>query len=372
MSAPTLTRPQARAGTDLPIVVAGGGSRGLAAAEALLDAGRPVVVVEAADAVGGLARSVELWGSAHSLAAHGVPATAGAGVPAQWLDLAGGHVERTAAHRVTVRAGRSAGPVRPAGRLARSAARLSGAPARAGRHDVLSPAAGTGALWAELARRLRARGADLLLGTTAVGLEVQDGRVRGLRVRDAAGERVLAASGVVDALPAHRRLLAPGAVAVARSLDTHLVHLLVAAPEGAPVGPPVHEVTVEDPSLRTHRLTAARAWRPRALAGPGGAVLRAELRTGADDEVAGLDDAALRDLVVAELPALGVLHPVRVLEHAVVHLPASAPVPGAALAEVPGALPAGLVRAEDGPVPGAGDGLPAGRAAAARSPLAVR
>ncbi|MCI2237622.1 FAD-dependent oxidoreductase [Paenibacillus sp. TRM 82003] len=372
MSAPTLTRPQARAGTDLPIVVAGGGSRGLAAAEALLDAGRSVVVVEAADAVGGLARSVELWGLPHSLAAPGVPGSAAAGVPAQWLDLAGGHVERTAAHRATVRGGRPTGPARPAGRLARSAARLAGAPALAGRHDVLSPVAGTGALWAELARRLRARGAVLLLGATAVGLQVQDGRVRGLCVRDAAGEHVVAARAVVDALPAHRRLLAPGAVAVARSLDTHLVHLLVDAPDGAPVGPPAHEVTVEDPSLRTRRLTAARAWRPRALAGPAGAVLRAELRTAAGDEVATLDDAALRDLVVAELPALGVTRPVRVLEHAVVHLPASAPVPGAALTEVPGALPVGLVRAEDGPVPGAGDGLPAGRAAAALLPLPVR
>ncbi|WP_323132671.1 NAD(P)-binding protein, partial [Kineococcus indalonis] len=73
MSAPTLARPRAGTGARPPVVVAGAGSRGLAAAEALLDAGCAVVVLEAADAAGGLARSVPLWGLPHALAAHGLP-----------------------------------------------------------------------------------------------------------------------------------------------------------------------------------------------------------------------------------------------------------------------------------------------------------
>ncbi|WP_432574336.1 NAD(P)-binding protein [Kineococcus sp. SYSU DK005] len=379
MSAPTLERRRAGTGADLPVVVAGAGSRGLAAAEALLDAGLAVVVVEAADAPGGLARCAPLWGLPHSLAAHGLPCTAAPDLVAQWLDLSGGHVERTRARHAVARGGRVTGTApRPAGRLARAAARL--APA-AGEHDVLSPVAGTGALWAELVRRLRSRGATVLLGTTALALEVAAGRVGAVRVRDADGERRLACRAVVDALPEHRRLLAPGSIALTRSLDTHLVHLLVEAPDGAPVGPAAHDVTVDVTAgpaagagpagggLRTARLTPARAWRPRTLARRAGAVLRAELRSTGDDALSALDEAGLRRLVQAELPALGVTAPVRVLDDAVLHLPASVPVPGG---EAGADLPAGLVRAADGPVPGAGDGLAAGRAAAARVPLPVR
>ncbi|NAZ87391.1 hypothetical protein GTR00_14985, partial [Kineococcus sp. T90] len=239
-------------------------------------------------------------------------------------------------------------------------------------HDVLSPAAGPGALWAELVRRLRTRGATVLLGATAAGLEVQGGRVTAVRVRDAHGEHRVACRAVVDALPGHRRLLPPGAVALSRSLDTHLVHLLVEAADGAVVGPAAHDVTVDPTAaggLRTVRLTSARAWRPRTLARRSGAVLRAELRSTGHDELSALDDAGLRRLVEAELPALGVPGPVRVLDDVVLHLPASVPVPGG---EADAALPEGLVRAADGPVPGAGDGLAAGRAAAARVPVPVR
>ncbi|WP_432560753.1 FAD-dependent oxidoreductase [Kineococcus esterisolvens] len=334
MSAPTLVRQEAGTGAGLPVVVAGAGSRGLAAAEALLDAGLEVVLVETADAVGGLARSVQLWGLPHSLSSPGLAVNAAPQVVAQWLDLSGGHVERTRARHALA----------PHGHRPRVPRRGP---------EVLSPVAGTGALWAELARRLRARGALVLTGATATGLHVQDGRVAAVRVQDATGEHLLACRGVVDALPTHRRLLPPGVVAVTSSRDAHLVHLLVEAPDGAVVGPRAHDVTAAAPGPRVRRLTSARAWRPRTLASARGAVLRAELAA-PGDELSGADDAALRRLVLAELPALGVPAPVRVLDDAVLRLPASLPL---AVEEAGGAALAGLVRVEDGPVPGRAAGL---------------
>ncbi|WP_432509505.1 NAD(P)-binding protein [Kineococcus auxinigenes] len=349
MSAPTLVRQEAGTGAGLPVVVAGAGSRGLAAAEALLDAGVDVVVVEAADTVGGLARSVQLWGLPHSLSSPGLAVAAAPPVVAQWLDLSGGHVERTRArHALAARGHRPRVPRRST--------------------EVLSPVAGTGVLWAELARRLRARGALVLTGTTATGLHVQDGGLAAVRVQDASGSRLLACRGVVDALPTHRRLLPPGSVAVASSRDAHLVHLLVEAPDGAVVGPRAHDVTAAAPEPRVRRLTSARAWRPRTLASTRGAVLRAELAA-PGDELAAMDDAALRRLVLSELPALGVPGPVRVLDDVVLRLPASLPL----TAEEAGGAPLpGLVRVEDGPVAGAGDGLPAARAAVQRLAVPVR
>jgi len=71
-----------------PTVVVGGGPAGLAAALELTRAGRPVVVVEREDGVGGIARTVERGGFRFDLGGHRF-LTASAEVQALWEELLG-------------------------------------------------------------------------------------------------------------------------------------------------------------------------------------------------------------------------------------------------------------------------------------------
>ncbi|ABS04401.1 FAD-dependent oxidoreductase [Kineococcus radiotolerans] len=393
MSAPAVEDVTGREGTDQPVVVIGAGPAGLAAAEHLLDAGVQVVVVDGAPAVGGLSRSIELWGHRFDLGPHSFLSDSHPESVARWLDLAGavGGVERTEAVRSAVWRGRVVGfPPSPAQVLrtvgALGAARLAGGRVAAtldrrgpaatahealvarhgravveelfvpytrkylGAHprelsaafadklqgtrrgwsgpvDLLTPREGTGAVWEELARRLRARGARILLDTRVVGLSTSGTRVTGVQVRDAGAEFGIGARAVVSSVPAPVLLRwLPGTRAPAgpalRSRDTHLVHLLV---EG-PVGQDSHYVTAYDESLRVGRLTNTRVWRPGTFRDEPRTALCAEFWSSGDDDLAARSDHELAQLAVSELPAFGVDPRVRVLDHHVLRLPRSVPV----------------------------------------------
>ncbi|WP_432524800.1 protoporphyrinogen/coproporphyrinogen oxidase [Kineococcus sp. SYSU DK006] len=404
MSATVVEARSGRGGEDRPVVVIGAGPAGLAAAEHLLDAGVRVVVLDGAPQVGGLSRSVQLWGEPYDLGPHSFYSSSHPESVRRWLDLAGaaGGLERTVARRGAVWRGRAVafppGPrdvlraVGPAGALAlaasRSAARLparrADAPPRTAhdalvaRHgravveelfvpycrkylgvgpqqlsaafadkllgtragfsgpvELLTPARGTGAVWEELARRLRERGARILLGTTVTGLDTEDGRISAVTARDAGGESTLPVRAVVSSVPpplllrwlpgaaTSRTAPAPGAGGPAlRSRDTYLVHLLV---EGE-VGQQAHYVTAYDESLRVGRLTNTRAWRPQRFAGAPRTVLCAEFWSSGEDDLAARSDSELAQLAVAELPAFGVDRGVRVVDCDVLRLPRSVPV----------------------------------------------
>lgn len=438
MSAPVVEGVAARGSTDQPVVVVGAGPAGLVAAERLLDAGVPVVVVDSATGVGAGPGSVELWGHRFDLGPQGLRSDAHPESVTRWLDLAGavGGVERTRAVTSAVWRGRVValppGPgqaLRAAGagrgaRMAggRLAARFSGPvqpPADAyevlvaahgrgavdellvpharkhlgvhprelpavaaaelqglrgggnGPVDLLTPREGTGAVWDELARRLRARGARILLGTRVVGLSTRERHVTAVQLRDSAAEFSLPARAVVSALPAADALgWLPGtsvpAGAVPRRRDTHLVHLLV---EG-PVGQHAHQVTACDESLRVGRLTNTRTWRPVAFRDEPRTVLRAEFWSSGDDDVSARPEHELAQLAIAELPAFGVDPRARVLDHDVLRLPRSVPVPtrgdAAARAAVDEQLDRFANLAQVGPRPQDGqDDLLAGRGALA-------
>lgn len=194
--------------------------------------------------------------------------------------------------------------------------------------ELLTPREGTGAVWDELARRLRARGARILLGTTVTGLSATDGRITAVRVRDNAAEFSIATRAVVSTVPAPVLLQwLPGTTAPTgpspRHRDTYLVHLLL----DGEVGQDSHDVTAYDESLRVGRLTNTRVWRPATFRDEPRTVLRAEFWSSGDDDLSARTDHELAQLAVAELPAFGVDRGVRVLDHDVLRLPRSVPVP---------------------------------------------
>ncbi|PRY17997.1 protoporphyrinogen/coproporphyrinogen oxidase [Kineococcus rhizosphaerae] len=391
-----------RAEVDEPVVVIGAGPAGLAAAEHLLDAGQQVVVVDGAPGVGGLSRSVELWGHRFDLGPHSFLSNSHPESVTRWLDLAGaaGGIERTEAVRSAVWRGRvvgfppgpadvlrTAGPRRTA-QLAASRVRsrvrprvrpdapaVSAHDALVARHgaavveelfvpycrkylgvhpaelspafadklqgtrrgwrgpvELLTPREGTGAVWDELARRLRARGARILLGTAVVGLATEGELVTGVRVRDGAGTATLPARAVVSSVPTPVLLRwLPGTTApagpVLGSRDTYLVHLLLeGAPGSGAVGQDSHYVTAYDEALRVGRLTNTRVWRPRTFAADPRTVLCAEFWSSGDDDLSARGDRELAELAVAELSRFGVDPRVRVVDHDVLRLPRSVPV----------------------------------------------
>lgn len=398
MSAPVMEGTVARDTADQPVVVIGAGPAGLAAAEHLLDHGLDVVVVDGAPHVGGLSRSVELWGQRFDLGPHSFYSSSHPESVERWLDLTEGRVERTVAHRSAVWRGEVVGfPPGPRDVLrttgAAGAARLVGSRvaaralgrvrsttprtaedalvARHGRAvveelfvpycrkylgttpdqlspafadrllgtrtgftgpvELLTPTGGTGAVWEELARRLRARGARIMLGASVTGLTAADGRVRAVQVRDGEhGEFEIPCRAVVSSVPPPVLLrwlpgttmptLPPGAAL--RSRDTYLVHLLV---EGT-VGQDAHYVTAYDEALRVGRLTNTRVWRPQTFRDAQNTVLCAEFWSSGDDDLSSRSDGELSQLAVSELPAFGVRDTVRIVDADVLRLPRSVPV----------------------------------------------
>ncbi|WP_432563235.1 FAD-dependent oxidoreductase [Kineococcus sp. SYSU DK003] len=417
MSAPVVEGVAGRHGGDQPVVVIGAGPAGLAAAEHLLDAGVQVVVVDGAPGVGGLSRSVELWGHRFDLGPHSFLSNSHPESVTRWLDLAGaaGGVERTEAVRAAVWRGRvvgfppspvdvlrTTGPARTASLVgARVAARVrpQAAPARTAhdalvaRHgravveelfvpycrkylgvhprelssafadklqgtrrgwrgpvELLTPREGTGAVWEELARRLRARGARILLGTTVTGLATEGERVTAVQVRDAVSEFAVPARAVVSSVPAPVLLRwLPGTRAPAgpalRSRDTYLVHLLLEGTgNGREVGQSSHYVTAYDEQVRTGRLTNTRAWRPATFRNEPRTVLCAEFWSSGDDDLSARSDHELAELAISELPAFGVDPRVRIVDTDVMRLPRSVPVLTAGVEQARAAVDAQLDR----------------------------
>lgn len=121
--------------------------------------------------------------------------------------------------------------------------------------------------------------------------------------------------------------MAPGTTAPSgpslRSRDTYLVHLLL----DGDVGQDSHHVTACDESLRVGRLSNTRVWRPAAFRDEPRTVLCAEFWSSGDDDLSARTDHELAQLAIAELPAFGVDRGVRVLDHDVLRLPRSVPVP---------------------------------------------
>ncbi|NYD20723.1 FAD-dependent oxidoreductase [Kineococcus aurantiacus] len=326
-------------------------------------------------------------GAVRRLARHlGRDRTTGATpAPASAWDVLVARYGAAVTREVFVPASRKRFGVHPGELPAALADELAGTPRRRGGHgEVLTAREGAGAVWAELARRLTARGARVLLSTCVEGLITDGDRVSAVRLRDGYGGHVLPARAVVAAVPATGvRSWLPGTVAptgpAATGRDTHLVHLLLEPdPRTGGIGQDAHSVTALDASLRVGRLTTTRPWRPATSRDASRTVVCAQFWSSGDDELSVLSDEDLAAAAVAELPALGVHRGVRVLDHHVHRVPGSvpAPLPGAG-----GTGEAGLdrlgnlvrVARADRPGPhGPAGALLTGRALAARVPVRSR
>lgn len=248
--------------SDPGVVVLGAGPAGLSVAERLASRSVGTTVVDAAPVVGGLGRSIELWGTRVDLGPHSFYSTGHPESVARWLDLTGGEVERSAPRRGAFWQGRVMPfPPRPIDVLRavgpRSALRLGaawrlagnrvgtapasardrwtdtyGAPlveeifapytrkylglepedvdadfaglllstrtTRTSNVELLTPRSGSGSVWLAAADRVRRAGGEVVLGQPVTALHCEAGRVVAAGLRDGT---LLPCRQVVSTLP---------------------------------------------------------------------------------------------------------------------------------------------------------------------------
>ncbi|HYQ80497.1 MAG TPA: FAD-dependent oxidoreductase [Anaeromyxobacteraceae bacterium] len=407
------------------VVVVGAGAAGLAAALLLARAGRPVVVAEAADGVGGLARTVERDGYRFDLGGHRfftrVPE-----VRALWEEmlgpdllvrrrrsrilfhgrafdyplgaggaLAGLGLPESARILASYLAAR-ARPIRPETSLADwlvnrfgrrlfetffrpytekvwgmpceaigaqwAAQRIRGLSLLAAATDVfrrgaggqrtlatefLYPRLGPGMLWERMRAAAEAAGADFRLRHRLVRLRHQGGAIREVELSGPPGPVVLGASHVVATLPL-RDLVpvldpAPAAevvraAAALRYRDFLVVALVLEGPDPFPDT----WLYLHDPGVRAGRAQNFRAWSPELVPDPGRACVGLEYFCSAGDDLWGRSDAELVQLALADLAAIGLGRPGRLVAGHVVRVRDAYPVYGQDFADHLRAIRAGL------------------------------
>ncbi|HET8538402.1 MAG TPA: NAD(P)/FAD-dependent oxidoreductase [Anaeromyxobacter sp.] len=373
---------------DAPVVVAGAGPAGLAAALALARAGRAVVVVEREAEIGGLARTIERDGYRFDLGGHrfftSVPE-----VRALWDDLLGEDMwvrrrrsrilfhGRFFDYPITIQSAlRGLGalesarivasylraklrPVRPETTLADwlvnrfgrrlfetffrpytekvwgrrcetigaqwAAQRIRGLSLRAAVADALRrgsggqrtlitefryPRRGPGMLWDRMRERIVELGQRVLTAHAVVALRHRDGAVQEVEVEAPSGRLVLPCSHVVSTLPLRDlvRALDPApplevldAAASLRHRDFLVVALVL---DGAEPFPDTW-LYLHDPGVRAGRVQNFRAWSPELVPDPSRCCLGMEYFCSAGDDVWARSDAALVELALADLDALG-------------------------------------------------------------------
>jgi protoporphyrinogen oxidase len=374
--------------TTQTTLVLGGGPAGLTAGYLLGKAGRDVLVLEAEDQVGGLAKTVERDGYRFDLGGHRfftrVPQ-----VRALWDGLLGDDmlVRRRrsrilfhgryfdypiTAHGALAGLGplesarilasylaAKARPVRPERTLADwlvnrfgrrlfetffrpytekvwgqpcetigaqwAAQRIRGLSLRAALADALRrgaggqrtlvtefqyPRLGPGMLWDRMRAEIAAAGGSVLTGQRVVALRHRDGAVREVEVEGPEGRRVLPASHLVSTIPLRELARAldpapPPEVAAAAAALRHRDFLVVALVLDGPDPFPDTWLYLHDPGIRAGRVQNFRAWSPDLVPDAGRSCLGMEYFCSAGDALWTLSDAALVDVAVADLAALG-------------------------------------------------------------------
>jgi protoporphyrinogen oxidase len=189
------------------------------------------------------------------------------------------------------------------------------------------PALGTQQIVDALWRGAREGGAEFAFDAEALALNVEDGKLASVVIREGGGARTLQTRHVVAGLPVPviLGLLRPGAPAALRNppreekaltKSTALVYLFA---DREPAFP--HSwLEVTDPRLRMGRVTSYSAWGGR-MVPAGKTALGIEFFAQEGDDVMALSKEALLELAISEAAANGLIERARVFDHLVFQMP---------------------------------------------------
>ncbi|MFB9441712.1 FAD-dependent oxidoreductase [Dactylosporangium vinaceum] len=305
------------------VAVIGAGAGGAAAAYCLAKAGLEVDVYEASGGVGGLARSVGLWGQSVGVGPQHF-FSADPRVNELWLEVVGGDFEM-------VEPVVGSHPARAAAAGSGLGGLLRGVWPRHGRRaavpEFAHPRHGFGEVYSRMCEFVEKRGGRVHLDTPVAQLVVDDDRVVGVRLNNAdVYEHDHVVSSMPPAVLAGRLPAVPAAVAAAGAGltlgNTVVVYLLTS-------GQSVFRdtwINVRDPSLRTGRITNFDNWVPAAKRGEPETVVALEYWCSGEHEFWRWEDEQYVALARNELAATGLVDIDEILDGVALRVPKSLPV----------------------------------------------
>ncbi|WP_433609796.1 FAD-dependent oxidoreductase [Dactylosporangium sp. CA-139114] len=315
------------------VAVIGAGPAGATAAYCLARAGVEVDVYEASGGVGGMARSIDLWGQTVGIGPQHF-SSSDPRVNELWLEAAGGAYEMVEPRVRTYRDGRLHRDPRPL------ADRFLRRPAPAFAH----PRQGPGEVYARMCAFAERHGGRVHLDAPVAGLALDGTRVTGVRLNT--GE-IREHDHVISSMPP------PGARPAYRHTVVVYLHTTAESVFGDTW------IDVPDPGLRTERVTNFDNWVPAAKRGERETVLALEYRCG-DDDCWRWDDERYVALARTEIAAIGLVAAEEILDAVALRVPKSrathhgpvAPIEGLQVLGRPGATQAlsilsGLLAAEN-------------------------
>jgi protoporphyrinogen oxidase len=197
--------------------------------------------------------------------------------------------------------------------------------------EFLYPRLGPGQMWERAAAAVKAAGGSVTLGSRVEAIHHAGGRIGSVTLASAAGRRTVPVSDVISTmpLPALVDALAPAlpatATASARGLryrDFLIVVLIVRAPSLFPD----NWLYIHSPTVRVGRIQNFKNWSAAMVPDESTTSLGMEYFCSADDDLWGLDDAALVALATRELDTLGLARAGLVVDGCVIRQPKAYPV----------------------------------------------
>src|SRR5918994_167586 len=349
-----------------PVAVLGGGPAGRTAGYLLARQGRPVIVFEAEDQVGGLAKTEVRDGYRFDLGGHRFftkskevddlwhevmreeflkrPRMSRIYWNGKFLDypLNGMDVVKKLGPVELIRAGLSYlwAAMKPKGKEENFEQWVSNRFGNKGNkiksliNEFHYPRFGPGQMWETMADEIIAAGGEVRLNTPVTKLEVRDGRILAI---EAGGERI-EPSHVISSLPLRATVgmagaAAPGEVQAAaqglRYRDFLTTALII---DGEDLFPDTW-IYIHDPAVRVGRIQNFRSWSPWMVPDQSKASVGLEYFCFQGDDLWDMDDDALVELAKQELGKLGLADPAKVEKGYVTRVPKAYPMYDADYAE---------------------------------------
>jgi protoporphyrinogen oxidase len=205
----------------------------------------------------------------------------------------------------------------------------------------LYPKFGPGQMWEEVARRVQAKGGEILMRHRVVGVHRQGNRVTALRVRDlvSQSERDLPCMQFVSTLPVCDlvEMLQPGDTRLERVAgalpyrDFMTAGLLLRSMRGTGADqaargmPPDNWIYIQEPEVRIGRLQVFNNWSPGLVADPKTIWLGLEYFCREHDELWSMRNENFLDFAARELEMIGMIDRSEVLDGTVVRVPKAYP-----------------------------------------------